>query len=329
MRIAVIGGSGHIGSYLVPRLVRAGHSVVNLSRGARRPYAEDPAWTEVEQVVVDREAEDADGTFPRRVAALAPDAVVDLNCFTEESARLLVEGLRGRTGHLVHCGSIWLHGPSTAVPLTEDDPLRPVGEYGVAKAAIARLLVAETAAGGLATTSLHPGHISGPGWAPIGPLGNLDPSVWGRLARGEEVLVPGLGTELMHHVHADDVAQAFELALDRPEAAIGQLFHTVAPRALTVRGYLEVAAGWFGREPVLRSVDWPQFRASTSAEYADQSWDHLWRSQYASIDKARTRLGYRPAYEPQEAVLEAVTWLAEQGRLDVPVPTARPAPRQG
>ena len=29
MRIVVIGGSGHIGSFLVPRLVRAGHEVVS------------------------------------------------------------------------------------------------------------------------------------------------------------------------------------------------------------------------------------------------------------------------------------------------------------
>jgi nucleoside-diphosphate-sugar epimerase len=322
MRVAVIGGSGHIGTFLLPRLVRAGHTVLNLSRGSRRPYADDPAWAEVEQVEVDRHAEDAAGTFAATVAGLAPDAVVDLICFTEESARALVEGLRGRTGHLVHCGSIWLHGPSSTIPVREDDPLEPVGEYGTAKAAIARLLLAETAAGGLPTTSLHPGHISGPGWAPINPLGNLDPRVWQRLARGEEVLVPGLGAELMHHVHADDVAQAFELALDRPEAAAGQMFHTVAPRAMTVRGYLQIAAGWFGREPVLRHVSWPEYRAATPAEFADQSWDHLWRNHYASIEKAQTRLGYVPAYEPQDAVHEAVTWLAEHGQLDVPVPAA-------
>ena len=41
MRTVVIGGSGHVGSFLVPRLVRAGHEVVNLSRGARAPYVDD------------------------------------------------------------------------------------------------------------------------------------------------------------------------------------------------------------------------------------------------------------------------------------------------
>jgi nucleoside-diphosphate-sugar epimerase len=54
VRIVVIGGSGHVGTFLVPRLVRSGHEVVNLTRGARTPYIDDEAWSDVEQVAVDR-----------------------------------------------------------------------------------------------------------------------------------------------------------------------------------------------------------------------------------------------------------------------------------
>lgn len=36
-RIVVIGATGHIGTYLVPRLVRAGHEVIAISRGIREP----------------------------------------------------------------------------------------------------------------------------------------------------------------------------------------------------------------------------------------------------------------------------------------------------
>jgi nucleoside-diphosphate-sugar epimerase len=39
----MIGGSGHVGSFLVPRLVRAGPEVVNLTRGVRAPYVDDEA----------------------------------------------------------------------------------------------------------------------------------------------------------------------------------------------------------------------------------------------------------------------------------------------
>ncbi len=86
-RVVVIGATGHVGTYLVPRLVRAGHDVVALSRGVRDPYLSAPEWRWVERVTVDREAEDAAGTFGKRVAALAADAVVDMVCFTPESAQ--------------------------------------------------------------------------------------------------------------------------------------------------------------------------------------------------------------------------------------------------
>ncbi len=320
MRIVVIGGSGHIGSFLVPQLVRDGHSVISMTRGTSAPYLDAGEWSEVERISVDRGAEDADGTFGTRVAACGADVVVDLICFTPESAGALVDALRGRVGHLVHCGSIWRYGMSRTLPMREDDRSPAFGEYGVGKAAIAELLAAETRAGGITTTVLQPGHISGPGWSPIGPLGNLDPGVWHALSAGREIAVPGLGAELMHHVHAADVAQAFRLAIEHREEASGQSFNVVAPSALTVRGFLAIAAAWFGQTARTRSVSWPEFRAGTSAEFAEASWEHLCRSQYASIEKARTLLGYAPAFEPEAAVLAGVRWLIEHDRLDVAAP---------
>src|SRR4249919_3196670 len=193
MRIVVIGGSGHVGSFLVPRLVRAGHEVVNLTRGARAPYVDDETWSGVEQIRVDRAAEDAAGTFGQRVAALQAEVVVDMICFTPDSAGALVEAIRGRTEHLIHCGTIWRYGASIKQPMREDDTSPPFGAYGTQKAAIAELLATETRSGGLVTTVLQPGHISGPGWPPIGPLGNLDPAVWYAVSAGEEITVPGIG----------------------------------------------------------------------------------------------------------------------------------------
>lgn len=80
MRVVVIGGSGHIGTFLIPRLLRAGHEVVNVTRGNRAPYAATAEWDHVEQVTADREHEDLEGVFASRVAALRADAVIDLLC---------------------------------------------------------------------------------------------------------------------------------------------------------------------------------------------------------------------------------------------------------
>ena len=184
-RVVVIGATGHVGTYLVPRLVRAGHEVVALSRGEREPYSPAPEWRAVERLTVDRDAEDAAGTFGARIAALGADAVIDMICFTPASAQQLVDALRPARPLLVHCGTIWVHGPAARVPITEDEPRTAYGEYGTGKAAIEALLARETLAGGVPTVVLHPGHISGPGWPVITPAGNLDPDVWRRLADGE------------------------------------------------------------------------------------------------------------------------------------------------
>jgi len=316
MRVVVIGGSGHIGTFLVPRLVRAGYEVVSVSRGSREAYVGASEWKQVRQVVADRE----DPGFPDRIAELGADVVVDLLCFTLESATALVERLRGEIGHLVHCGSIWRYGSSLRAPISEETGTAAEGEYGIQKDRIARMLKEETASGGLVTTSLHPGHIVGPGWHPIGPLGNLDPEVWAALSAGRPLRVPGSGAEFMHHVHADDVAQSFELAVTRRDMAAGEDFLIVAPTALNVRGYAEIAASWFGRTASLEPVTWAEFRDSTSPEHAETSWEHLRRSHCFAIDKARTVLGYTPRYEPEAAVLESVRWLLEHGELEVAGP---------
>ena len=79
-RIVIIGGSGHIGTYLVPALVERGHEVVNVSRGTAAPYRQHPAWKAVEQVLVDRSAEEAEGTAGKVVppALLRAPKVPDL-----------------------------------------------------------------------------------------------------------------------------------------------------------------------------------------------------------------------------------------------------------
>lgn len=322
MRVVAIGGSGHIGTFLVPRLVRAGHEVVSVTRSGGTGYADAPEWEQVRHVTADREQQDAEGTFGQTIVALEPDVVIDLVCFTVESATALVEALRGKVDHLIHCGSIWRHGPSRKLPITEDSDSAgpPFDDYGVQKAAIARLLKDETAAGGLVTTSLHPGHIVGPGWHPTGPLGNIDPQVWQVLSSGGVLQVPGSGMETLHHVHADDVAQAFELAVSHRDAAAGEGFSVVAPTALSVRGYVEIASGWFGQAATVEPITWHAYRAATTPDYAEQSWGHLHRSQVFSIDKAKSLLGYAPAYEPDAAILESVRRLIDDGELAVAGP---------
>lgn len=317
MRIAIIGATGHIGTYLVPRLVQSGHEVVALSRGQRKPYQQHTAWQSVEQIQIDREAEEASGTFGTRIADLRPDVVIDLICFQLESAKQLVEALRGEVQHLLHCGTIWVHGPSVEVPTSETQPRKPFGEYGVAKAAIEAYLLDQARRNGLPATVLHPGHIVGPGWAPLNPAGHFNPTVFERLAHGEELLLPNFGLETVHHVHADDVAQAFAQALTHWSSAVGESFHVVSPAAVSLRGYAEAIGAWFGRPARLRFLPWDEWRTTVSEQEANATHDHIAHSPNCSIAKAQRLLEYQPRYRSLDAVTEAITWLRAEGRITV------------
>jgi nucleoside-diphosphate-sugar epimerase len=313
MRVVIIGGKGHVGTYLVPRLVEAGHEVICVTRGRSKPYHEHHAWKSVRQVYVDREAEEKRGTFGQHMRSLGPDAVIDMICFTLASCTHLVDALRGSVRHFLHCGTIWIHGPSAIVPTTEEQPRRPFGEYGIQKAAIEAYLLGEARRGDVPATALHPGHIVGPGWNPLNPAGHFNPAVFARIARGDELALPNLGLETVHHVHADDVAQSFMQALANWSTAIGEGFHVVSPQALTLRGYAEAMYAWFGREPKLTYSPWEAWCATVSEDEAKATWDHIAHSPNCSIAKAQRLLGYWPRYSSLQAVQEAVGWLLDQG----------------
>ena len=317
MRIVVIGGTGHIGTFLVPRLVNGGHSVLNISRQRRQPYVSNGAWKSVEQITIDRGASEAAGEFGREVRRLDPDVVIDLTCYTLDSARQLVEAVRSRLRHFLHCGTIWVHGPAIETPVSEEAERAPIDDYGKRKAAIEEYLLAEARERGFPATILHPGHLVGPGWIPINPAANFNLQVFEDLARGKEILLPNLGRETLHHVHADDVAQAFELSVARPAAALGESFHVVSPAALTLCGFAAVAASWFAKEAQVRFLAWEEWRRAVPEKDAQVTWGHIFRSPNCSIEKARWRLGYRPRFRSAEAVREALFRLVEDGSLQV------------
>jgi nucleoside-diphosphate-sugar epimerase len=311
MRVVVIGGTGHVGTYLVPRLVEGGHEVMVVSRRQRAAYSPHAAWRQVKQVEIDRAAAEQAGSFGEQIRNMQAEVVIDMICFTLDSAKHLVEALRGQVQHFLHCGTIWIHGPSVEVPTTEETPRRPFGDYGIQKAAIEAYLLDQARRHAFPATALHPGHIVGPGWNPVNPTANFNPAVFTRLAQGEEVALPNLGLETVHHVHADDVAQIFFQAMVHWGNAVGESFHVVSPQALTLRGYAERMAAWFGQEATLTYLPWDAWKETVSADDARSTWDHIAHSPNCSITKAQKLLGYQPRYSSLQAVQEAIAWRLE------------------
>jgi nucleoside-diphosphate-sugar epimerase len=277
-----------------------------ISRGSRQPYHEDALWQSVEMLVCDRGAAEKDGQFGTIVAGLRPDAVIDLTCFTAKQARQLVEALDGQ--HVVQTGSVWSYGPSTLVPTTEDAPKRPYGEYGVNKLAVEQYLMGQDR---VRASVVHPGHISGPGWMPVGPAGNLDATVIDSLRTDGSCLLPDRGGETINHVHAEDVAGLHHACLEQPDAAAGESFNSVCTQALTLRGYAELVARHFGHAPRLGFVPWAEFEARVDPQDANTTIEHIGRAPLFSMEKARRLLGFTPKHSVTDTVLESLdAWVA-------------------
>src|SRR5262249_52455184 len=128
----------------------------------------------------------------------------------------------------------------------------PITDYGHLKAQIEQFLLDKYVSEGFPVTIIHPGHISGRKWLPIDPQGSRNGvGVYVKLAREEPVCLADRGTATLHHVHGDDVAQLFQLAIEQRGRALGESFSAVAPYAMSLIGCCNAVSSIFGTSPNL------------------------------------------------------------------------------
>ena len=318
MRVVVIGGTGHIGTYLIPRLVENGYEVLSVTRGKSGPYKMSGIWRWVQPVIMDREEEEQQSTYGKKLAALKPDIVVDLLTYHPENLANIANALDGKIEQYVFCSSIWAHGAASVVPAPEELPRHPFGAYGIGKAGCEAYLHEAYRKHRFPETVIMPGHITGPGWNFINPCGNLDPMVFQRIGRGETIYLPNFGMETLHNVHADDVAQVFMNAILYRNRALGESFHAAAPTAITMRGIAEKMFMWFGQEPSIEYLPWKEWCERTADKgFIASTENHVRHSDNYSIAKAKTLLNYQPRYTFFQAMFEGVESMIARGVISV------------
>lgn len=349
--VAVLGGTGRVGSYLCPRLTEIpGVDVVSVSRGQHQPYPTttasptqpDVRWARVRQVHLDRAADRA--TFDSKVAGLGARVVVDLSCFEPTMCTSLNAALQAAAiavEQYVCTSTVWALGANDGTaPTTEDGAhgSAPLGLHGVQKREITNYVTGELAATAPYSCSVfHLSHIVGRGWATLNPQGNFNPAVFGALRGGTEpVGLPGDGWARVHHGHADDAATAILAALRAPEKVAGEAFCCAAPEAMTLPAFAKgmAAADWEdgdgdsgggggrqeGRRPVLEFHPCPSdafTAAAGSTGAAAISLDHVRHSTNVSVAKLERVLGVVPRWTVVEGVVDGLRWLVEAAMLGI------------
>jgi len=310
MRVLVIGGFGHIGRFLVPKLVGDGCEVVVVTRG-RKDQPDKPAWDRLNvrhvQISYDGLAGSAEGR--KLLAQIGPRVVIDILGI---DAPALVSVLPSTVEHVVICGSLWRYGRPRQVPTPEKTQGRcPFEPYRRRYEQLCELLKRSN---GPIVSAVMPSNIAGPGKVPLEPHAGRDVAVHRAMAAGEPVVLPGDGNTLVEPADAEDIAEVFRLVLANPDRAGGQMYNAAGAYAVTFNRLVEVYGQIYGRKLAAEHVDWPTFESRFGADESVRY--HHQQHMCADISKARMELDYCPRYSPEQTLERAVDWMRRQGLLN-------------
>lgn len=258
MHVFVTGGTGHIGSYIIPELIAAGHEVTGLARSNGSTAAVSALGAEVRR----GDISDLDG-LKAAVAEfdgvihvahrqdLLPSGGIDAVAAAELQIMLAYgEALAGTGKPLVVSASLgspgWEH---LGRPATEEDPALPGGD--AYKGTLRVRNVVERAVIGLAERGVRSSVVRIPPIAHSKTDAGFLPLLIG-LAREKGVSgYPGDGANLWPAVHGRDLAALFRLALEQGVA--GKSWHGIEGEGLPFR----VIAEAIGRRLGLPTVSIP------------------------------------------------------------------------
>jgi nucleoside-diphosphate-sugar epimerase len=224
------------------------------------------------------------------------------------AVRHVLDGARAAgVRKVVHVSSSGVYGVPTTVPVGEDHPQRPLGAYGESKIAAERLC-ADAVARGLDVTVLRPMSLFGPWMTGVFLL----LFEWVRL--GKNVYLLGAGRNRVQMTSAWDVADACLLAAARPESR-GAVLNLGAVDVPTVRAQVEALVAHAGSRSRIVAIPAGLLRNAGRAlnlvKLSPIVPEHYLLADATfvlDVSRARTVLGWEPAYSNVRMTTEAYDW---------------------
>ena len=304
MRILVIGGTGHIGGFLVPALVEQGDDVIVISRG-KTPAPSGSHWPQVEMRIAAYDRNDK--AWQESVAQTRPEVVIDIMGNDVPNTYLAV---KGTCEHYIACGSIWMFGKPGTVPTPEVTQSECEFEQYALRYGELLQTKTQTDADGIAFTAIMPPNICGPGKIPIDCIGGRSIEAHKAHQAGKPVTLPDGCNTLISPCDASDVAQGFVLAANNRDAAAGEIFNVGSDYAFTAPQLIAEYGRIYGAKIPIEYVDPREFYQKVLPDPVANC--HFRNHMMPDTSKAREKLGYRPRYTPAQAMARAVDWMRGQ-----------------
>lgn len=317
MKILVTGGAGFIGSNLCEYLLQAGHEVRCLDNFATGKIENILPLTErypamFKLIVGDiRRMEDcrkavegmeyvlheaALGSVPRSIKDPITSNEVNVGGFLN----MLLASRDAGVKRFVFAASSSTYGDSQSLPKVEDVIGKPLSPYAITK--YVNELYADVFARtyGMEYIGLRYFNVFGRRQDPFGAYAAVIPLFVKQLMRHESPVINGDGEYSRDFTYIDNVIQMNELALTvtNPDA-VNQIYNTAFGERTTLNqlvGYLKEFLGEFDGE--IRNIE---------ILHGPNRVGDIPHS-LASIDKAKSLLGYAPQYSMRQGLQEAVKW---------------------
>ncbi|HEX5473015.1 MAG TPA: UDP-glucose 4-epimerase GalE [Vicinamibacterales bacterium] len=323
--VLVTGGAGYIGSHAVRALVRGGQNVVvydSLQAGHRGAVEANAALASGRVTLVEGDIRDtarltqalrdsgADAVMHFAALLSVGDSVRDPAGYYDNNVRgalsVLAAMQAAGVGRFIFSSTAAVFGDPLETPIREDHPTRPINAYGETKLAIERALPHFERAYGLRWVALR--YFNAAGADPGGALGEdhapeihvIPRAIDAALGRdtfaiyGDDYDTPD-GTCLRDYIHVSDLASAHVLALEALRAGRPSTTYNLGNGCpISVRDIVEAVARVTGRTvPV----------AMAGRRPGDPG------VLFASSETIRRELGWRPAHERIDAIVEtAARW---------------------
>jgi UDP-glucose 4-epimerase len=303
--IAVTGATGHLGQWVVARLIELGEDVLSVSRRPKpAPTLEEIAWRR-EVRTLSWDLTDA-ASLPEIAPVLREaEAVVHLAAFIppdtaspKEWRATLAANVNGTVNLLralsesralrsfVLASSFEVYGRPLELPIAETHPTRPTTCYGASKLAAEQFVTLFGRDTDVACCAIRMPAVYGPGDGIARALGSFIRAA----AAGEPLSIHGDGSDVRDLVFVGDAAEAIALATSR---RCGGVFNVGSGRGYTIR---EMADG------VCRAADRevPIARRERSRQKLDYVLDDA---------KARRELGWEPRVGLDEGIRAQLDWV--------------------
>ncbi len=269
MHVFVTGGTGHIGSYIIPELIAAGHEVTGLARSDKSAAAVSAFGAKVRR----GDISDLDGL---KAAATESDGVIHvahrqdllasggIDAVAAAELQIMLaygEALAGTGKPLVVSGSIGsptnLGWPAPGAhflgrPATEEDPALPPGG-GEYKGSLRVRNIVELTVIGLAERGVRSSIVRIPPIAHSTTDAGFLPLLIGLAKQKGVIGYPGDGANLWPAVHGRDLASLFRLALEKGPA--GKNWHGIEGEGIRFREIAEAIGSRLGLPAVSIPAD--------------------------------------------------------------------------